>query len=351
MTAMPTGGSEGPAPSAWHAGEQALQARAGVRERMAAVGEVVVRDHMPDQHRDLFEKLPTLLLGALDAQGQPWATMLAGPPGFVHTPHAQRMDIAAAIDPADPADPVDPVDPVMAALAAHGTGAPVGVLGLEPHTRRRNRMNGHVVRWGAQQGLSITVAQSFGNCPKYIQARAPGLRAAVTPPQPAQPLGPSLDVAALALIARSDTLFIASASAARPGLQRGEGVDISHRGGEPGFVQVKHTPQGLELWLPDYPGNLFFNTLGNLVQHPLAGLLWVDYDDGGLLHVAARAELLWGEAERAPWPGAQRVLRLQVLGGVWRAQALPWRWTAAQPAPQFNAMRKATMADPAAPGA
>ncbi|GDY38658.1 pyridoxamine 5'-phosphate oxidase family protein [Acidovorax sp. NB1] len=342
MTALPAGGSEGPTPSAWHAGEQALQARAGVHERMAAVGEVVMRDHMPDQHRELFEKLPTLLLGALDAQGQPWATMLAGPPGFVHTPHAQRMDIAAAIDPADPA---------LAALAAHGTGAPVGVLGLEPHTRRRNRMNGHVVRWGAQQGLSITVAQSFGNCPKYIQARAPGLRAAVTPPQPAQPLGQSLDAAALTLIARSDTLFIASASAARPGVQRGEGVDISHRGGEPGFVLAKHTAEGLELWLPDYPGNLFFNTLGNLAQHPLAGLLWVDYEDGGLLHVAARAELLWGETDRAPWPGAQRVLRLQVLGGVWRAQALPWRWTAAQPAPQFSAMRQAATAAPAAPGA
>ena len=342
MTALPTGGSEGPASSAWHAGEQALQARAGVRERMAAVGEVVVRDHMPDQHRELFEKLPTLLLGALDAQGQPWATMLAGPPGFVHTPHAQRMDVAAAIDAADPA---------LAALAAHGTGAPVGVLGLEPHTRRRNRMNGHVVRGGAQQGLSITVAQSFGNCPKYIQARAPGLRAAVTPPQPAQPLGPSLDAAALALIARSDTLFIASASAARTGAQRGEGVDISHRGGEPGFVLAKHTAAGLELWLPDYPGNLFFNTLGNLAQHPLAGLLWVDYEDGGLLHVAARAELLWSEADRAPWPGAQRVLRLLVLGGVWRAQALPWRWTQAQPAPQFSAMRQTAVTQPAHPPA
>ena len=342
MTALPAGGSEGPAPSAWHAGEQALQARAGVHERMAAVGEVVMRDHMPDQHRELFEKLPTLLLGALDAQGQPWATMLAGPPGFVHTPHAQRMDVATTIDAADP---------VLAALAAHGTGAPVGVLGLEPHTRRRNRMNGHVVRGGAQQGLSITVAQSFGNCPTYIQARAPGLRAAVTPPQPAQPLGPALDAAALALIARSDTLFIASASAARPGAQRGEGVDISHRGGEPGFVLAKHTAEGLELWLPDYPGNLFFNTLGNLAQHPLAGLLWVDYEDGGLLHVAARAELLWSEADLAPWPGAQRVLRLLVLGGVWRAQALPWRWTAAQPAPQFSAMRQTAVTQPAHPPA
>ncbi|MDZ7914225.1 MAG: pyridoxamine 5'-phosphate oxidase family protein [Rhodococcus sp. (in: high G+C Gram-positive bacteria)] len=95
------------------------------------------------------------------------------------------------------------------------------------------------------------------------------------------------------------------------------------------------------LRLPDYPGNQFFNTLGNLALHPLAGLLVVDYEDGGLLHIAARAELLWGDAARAPWPGAQRVLRLTVLRALWRAQVLPWRWTAAQLAPQFNAMRQA----------
>ena len=89
-------------PEAFHPGEQALQARVGVRERMAAVGAMVLRDHMPDQHRELFEKLPTLLLGALDDQGQPWATMLAGPPGFVHTPDAQRMQIATAPDSKDP---------------------------------------------------------------------------------------------------------------------------------------------------------------------------------------------------------------------------------------------------------
>lgn len=326
---------------AFHPGEQAMQERVGMRERMAAIGPQVLRDHMPDQHRELFGKLPTLLLGALDAQGQPWATMVAGPPGFVHTPDAHRMHIGVAPDAADPA---------LAALSAHGTGAPVGVLGLEPHTRRRNRMNGHAAAFGST-GLAVDVAQSFGNCPKYIQAREPGLQAVVAPPAAAQTLGPQLSAAAVALVARSDTLFIASASGPRPGPARNEGVDVSHRGGEPGFVQVAQTPAGVVLSLPDYPGNLFFNTLGNLAQHPLAGLLWVDYDGGGLLHVAARAELQWGEAERAPWPGAQRVLRLRVLCGVWRAQALPWRWTAAQPAPQFSAMRQAAAAESAPPDA
>ncbi|KQO26899.1 pyridoxamine 5'-phosphate oxidase [Acidovorax sp. Leaf76] len=312
---------------AFHAGEQALQDRVGVRERMGEIGPMVLRDHMPDQHRELFEKLPTLLLGALDADGQPWATMVAGPPGFVYTPDARSMQVAV---------PPDAADPALAQLAP---GTPVGVLGLEPHTRRRNRMNGRVAAFGAQ-GLAVDVVQSFGNCPKYIQARAPGLREVVTPPAPPQALGPQLDAAALALIARSDTLFIASASAARPGAARNEGVDVSHRGGEPGFVHIAHREEGgVVLSVPDYPGNLFFNTLGNLALHPLAGLLWVDYDGGGLLHVAARSELLWDDASRAPWPGAQRVLRLQVLGGVWRANALPWRWTAAQAAPQFGVLR------------
>lgn len=326
MTTEPPPAATATAAAAFHAGEQALQDRVGVRERMAAVGPLVLRDHMPDQHRELFEQLPTLLLGALDATGQPWATMVAGPPGFVQTPDARSMWIAVSPDAADPA------------LAQLTPGAPVGVLGLEPHTRRRNRMNGRVATFDAQ-GLAVDVEQSFGNCPKYIQARAPGLREVVTPPAPPHALGPVLDATALALIARSDTMFIASASAAQPGAARNDGVDVSHRGGEPGFVRVEHTAEGLVLSLPDLPGNLFFNTLGNLALHPLAGLLWVDYEGGGLLHVAARAELLWDDASRAHWPGAQRVLRLVVQGGVWRAHALPWRWTPAQAAPQFSALR------------
>ncbi|MBB6578262.1 putative pyridoxine 5'-phosphate oxidase superfamily flavin-nucleotide-binding protein [Comamonas odontotermitis] len=318
-----------PAPEAFHAGEQALQTRVGVRERMAAAGPMLLRDHMPDQHRELFEKLPTLLLAALDATGQPWATMVAGAPGLVQTPDMRRMQVRTQPDIADP---------VLARLTP---GSPVGVLGLEPHTRRRNRMNGRVAAFD-NEGLAIDVVQSFGNCPKYIQAREPLAPSQILPLRPSapQPLGPALDAAALALLARSDTLFIASASAARPGLAQSDGVDMSHRGGEPGFVRVAHTGGGITLSMPDYPGNQFFNTLGNLAQHPLAGLLFVDYDNGGLLHVAAEAELLWDAAACAPWPGALRALRFKVLAGLWRPHALPLRWTAPVAAPQFRVMRE-----------
>ncbi|RYF41425.1 MAG: flavin-nucleotide-binding protein, partial [Comamonadaceae bacterium] len=135
-------------PAAFHTGEIALQREAGVDARMAAIGPLVMRDHMPQQHRDFFEQLPFLLAGALDAEGQPWASVLAGPPGFIRSPNEQALVVQAV---------PSPQDPLHGALAP---GAPVGLLGIEPHTRRRNRMNGVVTERGAA-GFSVAVSQSF----------------------------------------------------------------------------------------------------------------------------------------------------------------------------------------------
>lgn len=305
----------------FHAGEQALQARSGVRERLEAIGRSVIRDHMPDQHRELFTKLPTLLLAVQDDQGQPWATMLHGPAGFIRSPDPTTL-LVGALPAAD--------DPVSRWLVE---GAAVGALGLEPHTRRRNRANGRVrVRHAA--GFELQVLQSFGNCPKYIHAREPDVVDSA-PAAPAQSLGPLLNDAALALVLRADTLFIASASAARAGTARADGVDVSHRGGRPGFIQVSQTPHGLRLTLPDYPGNQFFNTLGNLQVWPRAGLLLPDYEDGSLLQLAAQASIVFDGAPLAAFPGAQRLLQLDVTSGWWRPHALPLRWSAPEAPPQF----------------
>ncbi len=141
----------------WHDGEIALQQQAGVAERMADVGQRVIRDYMPDQHRDFYAQLPFIVAGSVDAQGDAWATLLEGQPGFIFSPNATTLDIAARPDVSDP--------------AADGMtdGAPVGLLGIELHTRRRNRMNGVLTAIGG--GLRVQVDQSFGNCPRYIQLR------------------------------------------------------------------------------------------------------------------------------------------------------------------------------------
>ena len=115
---------------------------------------------------------------------------------------------------------------------------------------------------------------------------------------------------------------------------------MSHRGGRPGFLHVdvdvdSAARVAVRLTMPDYTGNFFFNTLGNLLAWPKAGLLVPDYLDGSLLHVAADAAIeLDGEALRR-FPGALRLLRLDVRAAWWREGVLPLRWSTAVAPPQF----------------
>ncbi|MGR0064954.1 pyridoxamine 5'-phosphate oxidase family protein [Bordetella bronchiseptica] len=285
----------------WHGGELAMQERAGARERMAQLGPRVIRDYMPQQHRDFFAQLPFMLLATVDAQGDPWASVLEGPPGFAHSPDERtlRLDAWPAGD-----------DPARAGLA-HGAG--VGMLGIELSTRRRNRVNGHVAALDGQ-GFCVAVTQSFGNCPQYIQTRH--ARQAAPAPQPARWLA-GLDAAARTLIGQADTLFVASyARQAGP-----HAVDVSHRGGPPGFVHLR----GDTLTMPDFSGNRFFNTLGNLLANPRAGLVFVDFARGDLLQLCGRAEVLAEAGAPAAYPGAQRLWRVHVERAVRRPAALGLR--------------------------
>jgi predicted pyridoxine 5'-phosphate oxidase superfamily flavin-nucleotide-binding protein len=293
--------------AAWHAGEQALQRKAGVDARMAEVGARVLRDHMPEQHRTFFAQLPFLLAGTLDPQGHPVASLLAGPPGFVSSPSPQVLRIDAVPLRGDGAD-------------GWHVGAPVGLLGLEPHTRRRNRLNG----WVAQRdvhGVTVQTGQSFGNCPKYITPRQ-----ALYTPEAAEDAPPAIrgwDDEARRLVREGDTFFIATAHPdARGSDDPTRGVDVSHRGGPPGFVQVADDG----LLVPDYAGNTFFNTFGNLLLEPRCGLLFLDVRSGDRLALRAEGSVEWDAPELARLPGAHRLLRLRVLDAVRVRNGTPLRW-------------------------
>lgn len=295
----------------FHPGERAVQERLGVRGKMAQIGGRVIRDHMPDPHRTFFAQLPFIVIGALDAQRQPWATALAGPPGFISSPDPKRLLIDA---------PLPPNGLLAAVLAA---GSAVGLLGIEPHTRRRNRMNGIVETVGAR-GIGIAVSQSFGNCPKYIQARRPEFTGAATPDAPLRRTR-QLDAAAQFRVRGADTLFIATAHPAAVGdRDPAHGVDVSHRGGRPGFVRVER--EGTRLTLPDFVGNDYFNTIGNLELNPGAGLLFIDFTSGDLLHVAVRGTVIWDGPQVRAFEGAQRLLQFDVLECRSLDAGLPLRW-------------------------
>lgn len=302
--------------SPFHAGELAIQQRVGMRERIAGASAAAIRDHMPDQHRQFFAELPFFFIGAVDEAGQPWATMLAAEPGFIGTPDARTLDIAGGMLAGDP---------LRGRLRV---GDHVGGLGLAPTTRRRNRVNG-VIAAIDDDRMRIAVVQSFGNCPQYIQHRqhsgAPNVCAARVL------RGAVLSDEDRNLIARSDTFFIASAYLdADAGDARG--ADVSHRGGRPGFVRVddEHT-----LTSPEFRGNFVFNTAGNLLRHPRAGLLFIDFERGDLLHLAVEAEIIWDGPEVEAFAGAERLLRFRIREVVRNVGALPFRWTEPQPATQI----------------
>ncbi len=307
----------------FHEGERAVQERVGpgIRERLAEIGPLVIRDFMPGQHRDFFAQLPFVLAGTVDAQGQPWASVLAAPAGFIQSPDPQTLVLKA-----------HPLagDPLQDNLV---DGAQIGLLGIEPHTRRRNRMNGVVAQLG-DDGFVVHVEQSFGNCPKYIQAREPVYLDQASKKTVVHE-GQQLDAAARRMIEKGDTFFIATSYAgARAEAGRAGGVDVSHRGGKPGFVRVDDDGT---LTVPDFAGNFFFNTLGNIAVNPRAGLLFIDFDNGDLLYLAVSAEIVWHGPELQAFEGAQRLLRFHVTAMRRVEASLPLHWGAASLSPVLQA--------------
>lgn len=263
-----------------------------------------IRASMPDQHRAFFALLPYLFVATNDANGWPVASLLHGRPGFVHAPNAATL----RIDGLPMAD-----DPVETGLQE---GGDIGLLGLDLSTRRRNRANGRITARD-EAGISVAVTQSFGNCPQYIQIRL--ARPHSRTPSRIDPLD-GLDAAARRLIATADTFFVASRS--RPTIDHGRGLDISHRGGRPGFVDVR----GDSLTIPDFRGNRYFNTLGNLLGDPRAGLLFVDFTSGDLLQLQGKVTIDWTDRAAAAVAGAERSWRFETEHAWRRAQAIPFDW-------------------------
>lgn len=295
--------------SPWHEGERRMQQQLGVADRMEVFGSKVIRDFMPDQHRDFYAQLPFLLVAAVDDDGAPWASIFAGKPGFAHSPDPRQLRIDAALAAGDP--------------AAEGTrkGAAIGLLGIELTTRRRNRINGRIAD-GDSVGISVSVDHAFGNCPQYIQTREASM---VRDPQLASSglrlEGNGLDTDAVAMIRAADTFFVAS-YVDIGGVAAGRAVDVSHRGGKPGFVRI----DGDVLTIPDFAGNLHFNTLGNLLINPRAGLLFIDFHSGDVLQLTGTTELVMSGEEIAAFQGAERLWKLHVTRRVLRRDALPLRF-------------------------
>ncbi len=122
-----------------------------------------------------------------------------------------------------------------------------------------------------------------------------------------------------AFIERMDMFFLATADASGH-------PNCSYKGGDPGFVRVldEHT-----LVFPNYDGNGMYLSMGNAIENPHVGLLFIDFENqkrlrvNGLAHVepVAALEPAYREAQfivkvtvRQVFPNCPRYIhKLQVV--------------------------------------
>ncbi|WP_273908101.1 pyridoxamine 5'-phosphate oxidase family protein [Enterobacter bugandensis] len=289
--------------SIFHDGERAVQARAGVSVEWLQRSENFVRAEMPQQHRTFFENLQMVFLGLLDSDGRPWCVPALGPRGFLVSPTPDTLDIHR--------------DPVLTCELGlnRSSGASIGLLGIDLTSRRRNRLNGRI-QHASPGEMSIKVDQSYGNCPQYIQPRLlHPVQDTVT--AVGRRHGSLTDPEVRRILEAADTFFIAS-RAAGPLDGGSAGIDASHRGGHPGFLGLNGNGT---LSFPDFAGNRFFNTLGNIESDGRVGLFVPDFDTGEAIVLTGRASIDWDPGRIRLFEGAERVVDV-TPDEIWHADAV-----------------------------
>lgn len=289
----------------FHEGERQAQLRAGAGD-VSQWASGFIRDHLPMQHREFHMSLPFLVVAGCDAEGRLWVSAIEGQDGFMTSPDPGILTLQTRIPQQDPL------------CGRFEEGGEIGALGIDLGSRRRNRFSGRLRRTG--ESYCVEVRQSFGNCPQYIHSRNWYRDSRQTPG--ISHLSHRLDRGQIGRIRAADTLFVGSGQM-RAANAAARGFDASHRGGEPGFVRVV---DDRHLQIPDYPGNNYFNTIGNLVSDSRIALLFMDFATGGLLHLSGRASIDWAPLDPHDM-SAQRMIHVEIDSVLDRPEALSLRWS------------------------
>ena len=173
--------------------------------------------------------------------------LLSGPPGFLCARDTTTLVIA----------PEHPLPGRL--LDACRAGTSIGTTGADFTSGVRVRVNG-IARVENDGVIVVSTDEVFPNCKLHVAARQSLPHAADGEPV----LSPEDWVPSAQL------LFIAS--------ERGDGsgLDIAHRAGPPGFIELT----GGRLRYEDYYGNGLYQSHGSLDLHPRATILVVDLEQG-----------------------------------------------------------------------
>ncbi|CAN9090769.1 unnamed protein product [Alternaria alternata] len=285
----------------------------------------------------MFQRAPLLALGTLDAQSRPWATLWGGEPGFSEQLGGGFIGTQTLVDGTN--------DPVVQALIsgnqkgemtqAKDGGKLVAGLAIDLMTRKRVKTAGRMIagairdidveiegeadRKQEQIQLVTKIEQSLGNCPKYLNQYEiyPALVNAKSVSQSS-----ALSKEGKELIARSDMFFLSTTTE--------DDMDVNHRGGPPGFVRMIDSST---LVYPEYSGNRFYQSLGNLMLNPKIGIVFPDYETGDVLYLTGTTEILAGADAAALLPGSNLAVKITISECRFVANGLPFRGSKKIPSP------------------
>ena len=284
-----------------HTGELFVQRkRHAPPDHSDVIGQIIESD-IPARFATFYQSINYLPLGTMDATGNLWATVLCNPTTTIISKNT--LVINATVPREDPF-----VTAVLSVVPAPRYFAGVAV---DFRSRRRVKLAGIIesVIVSDDNVLTLTLLtnENMGNCPKYITTRE--LRPTIRRPQTFY-LGKRLDVEARAVIEQASTIFIATKHMVE---REGESdLGFNHRGGPKGFLRYFEDDKGAHLVLPDYSGNRFYQSLGNVQSDNSMGIVIPDFFTGHLLHLHGKAENLYdGEAE-ALMPGATLITLITI---------------------------------------
>ncbi len=255
----------------FHEGELAVQQATGERA-IADRNSRMMYDAVPPAPAAFLAQQRLLVLASVDGAGAPWASLIFGSEGFASAPSSEIVVLDRTRSQISSGD---------ALLDNLRVDAMLGLLAIELGSRRRYRINGFVSAV-TDETVTLSVREAYVNCPKYIQRRH--LLQSDQEPLISRRIsrGKVLDAERQALMRDADTMFVASKHPSR-------GADASHRGGEPGFLELRDERT---LRVPEYAGNGLYNTLGNLVVDSRAGLAIIDFEGARVLQLTGAATVV-----------------------------------------------------------
>ncbi|KAJ5898770.1 hypothetical protein N7495_003514 [Penicillium taxi] len=318
----------------WHPGEITIQRKLGF-DKAVTNSWSHIRDFMPDQHRLFYtSNLPFIPITTLDEEGRPWASIVAGTAGelgFVKSPDSRTLSIHTRLWEGDPF--------LNTAKAWIDQGHQkvlserflTAGIGIELSTRRRNKFAGPIRSvqrlTDSDYQINVEVIEAMGNCPKYINVRKllpnPNTRPEVVYQH--QHLAPQLRLPeeVIQFILDADTVFIGSIYKSKS-LEFPSHAGMNARSGLPGFIRVSPS-DGRTIVIPDYSGNRFVSSLGNIESSGLVGLTIMSFTTGDILYLTGTAKNVVGPPALKIMVRHSSVTSVNVTGFTFVRDAFPVR--------------------------